>query len=102
MTHRHVQDTRRRRKPCLEISAGLCLSRTTSGFLLHFDPPAEGSHFRQVGGFDVDPGPWTLVSGSFDTGDLTVRPSIRISTTRSGKPVELLHGWIRNGKWVGA
>lgn len=94
--HRHVVGKKR----CLELSDSVCLTQTTDGYLVHFEPSWHGA--RQVGGITVGRGAWEQTAGAFETGDLTIKPSIRISTTRDGKPVELIHGFVRNGRWVPA
>lgn len=96
LRHRHVHDGERPNR-CLEVDPTVCLTRTTAGYLVHFDPPADGTDFRQVGAVRVAEGAWTE-TGCFDRGDLTLDPSIRVSDGRR----ELLHGWVRNGTWVSA
>lgn len=95
MTHRHVNDP----KTCVEVGENVCLTRTTDGYFIHFDPPEDGT--RQVGAFSCGPGGWTC-TGTLEGGDLTVRPSIRVSMPVDGKNVELLHGFVTAGKWVPA
>lgn len=92
--HEHVNDP----TTCLEVSPGVCLTRTSDGYFVHFDPPNEGATTRQIGALRVGDGAWTQ-TGSFEAGDLTLAPSIRVSDPQRG---ELLHGWVRGGKWVPA
>lgn len=95
MTHRHVDDG----IECVEIGETVCLSPVSDGFFIHFDPSEHG--FRQIGHVTVGPGAWTQ-TGTLAGGDLTLRPSIAIRMPVDGKSIELLHGFVTDGKWVPA
>ena len=35
-----------------------------------------------------------------EDGTITVEPSILVSTTINGKPIQVYHGWLKNGEWT--
>ncbi len=98
-THKHVADEMDTK--CVEISDSICMSPVSDGFFIHFDPPAEMTDFRQIGHVTVGPNGWTQ-TGTLAGGDLTLAPSIKVSMPIDGRDVELIHGFVRNGKWVPA
>lgn len=106
MTHQHADDEWK----CVEIGPDVCLAPFThgddkhlAGFFLSFDVP--DAAFRVPGAVNVDPhfigqSPVWEMTGSLEGGDLTLRPSIRISG--GSAPDRERHGFVTNGKWVPA
>jgi len=91
-THRHYLD-----RPCTEIGPTVCLQRSGDGAIwVNFDP-ADEAGLRGMGRVEFGQGQWTE-TGSLAGGDLTIKPSIRISDHQG----ELLHGFVRAGRWVPA
>lgn len=122
MSHQHANDEWK----CVEIGPDVCLApyshggdpditgpdgtiaggpiQHLAGFFVSFDVPGDEG-YRVPGAVNVDPHfdgqqPLWQMTGSLEGGDLTLTPSIRMSSP--GAPDRERHGFVTNGKWVPA